>query len=87
MSNRLKSLLLSAFAFLLLSLPAFGQMTAMEGDVKGADGKPLVKATCQIRPHRYQRKLLGQYGQKRPLRSLRIAPRERMTSPCWSMAK
>jgi tetratricopeptide (TPR) repeat protein len=48
MSNRLKSLLLSAFAFLLLSLPAFGQMTAVEGDIKGADGKPLVKATVKF---------------------------------------
>jgi Flp pilus assembly protein TadD len=48
MSTRLKSLLLSAFALLLLSLPAFGQMTAIEGDVKGADGKPLQGAVVKF---------------------------------------
>jgi Tfp pilus assembly protein PilF len=48
MSTRLKSLLLSAFAMLLLSLPAFGQMTAIEGDVKGPDGKPLQGAVVKF---------------------------------------
>src|ERR1700733_2851520 len=48
MSAKLKSFALSAFAFLLLSLPAFGQMTTLEGEVKGADGKPLAGAVVQF---------------------------------------
>src|ERR1700744_5862185 len=48
MSGKLKSLLFSGFAFLLLSLPAFAQMTTIEGEVKGADGKPLAGATVQF---------------------------------------
>jgi tetratricopeptide (TPR) repeat protein len=48
MSTKLKSFALSAFAFLLLSLPAFGQMTSLEGEVKGADGKPLAGAVVQF---------------------------------------
>lgn len=48
MSTRLKSLLLSTFALLLLSLPAFGQMTAIEGDVKGPDGKPMPGAVIKF---------------------------------------
>ena len=41
MSFPLKSLTLSAFAFLLLSLPAFSQTTAIEGIVKDPQGKPI----------------------------------------------
>src|SRR4051794_14255013 len=37
----LKSLTLSAFALALLSIPAFGQVTAVEGIVKDEAGKPL----------------------------------------------
>ena len=48
MSAKLKSVAFSAFAFLLLSLPAFGQMTTLEGEVKGADGKPLAGAVVQF---------------------------------------
>jgi tetratricopeptide (TPR) repeat protein len=48
MSFRLKSLALAGFATLLLSLPAFSQTTAVEGIVKGPDGKPLVGATVQF---------------------------------------
>jgi len=48
MSGKLKSLVFSGFAFLLLSLPAFAQMTTVEGEVKGADGKPVAGATVQF---------------------------------------
>jgi len=48
MSTRLRSFALSAFALLLLSLPAFGQMTAIEGDIKGPDGKPLPNAVVKF---------------------------------------
>lgn len=48
MSGKLKSLLFPAFAFLLLSLPAFAQMTSIEGEVKGVDGKPLAGATIKF---------------------------------------
>jgi tetratricopeptide (TPR) repeat protein len=41
MSFHLKSLLLAAGAFLLLSLPAFSQVTGIEGLVKDPDGKPV----------------------------------------------
>jgi tetratricopeptide (TPR) repeat protein len=41
MSFPLKSLLLSASAFLFLSLPAFSQTTAIEGIVKDPQGKPI----------------------------------------------
>src|SRR5690349_21380421 len=41
MSFHLKSLLLAAGAFLLLSLPAFSQVTGVEGIVKDPDGKPV----------------------------------------------
>ena len=44
MSFRLKTLALACFASLLLSLPAFSQTTAVEGLVKGPDGKPVVGA-------------------------------------------
>ena len=48
MSTRLRSLALSACAILLLSLPAFGQMTAVEGEVKSPDGKPLPNAVIKF---------------------------------------
>jgi tetratricopeptide (TPR) repeat protein len=48
MSGKLKSLVFAGFAFLLLSLPAFAQMTSLEGTVKGPDGKPLNGATIQL---------------------------------------
>jgi tetratricopeptide (TPR) repeat protein len=41
MSFPLKSLILTCFALVFLSLPAFSQTTAVEGLVKGADGKPI----------------------------------------------
>lgn len=44
MSFRLKSLLLSLFAALLLAVPAFSQVTGVEGVVKGPDGKPIKDA-------------------------------------------
>lgn len=48
MSGKLKSVLFSAFAFLVLSLPAFAQMTSIEGAVKGLDGKPLAGAEIKF---------------------------------------
>lgn len=48
MSLRFKSLALSGFAFLLLSLPAFSQTTAVEGIVKSPDGKPLQGAIVKF---------------------------------------
>src|SRR5882757_357121 len=41
MSFHLKSLIFTAGAFLLLSLPAFSQVTGVEGLVKDQDGKPV----------------------------------------------
>jgi len=41
MSFRLKSLLFAAVTLLFVSLPAFSQVTAIEGVVKGADGTPV----------------------------------------------
>jgi tetratricopeptide (TPR) repeat protein len=41
MSTQLKSLIFSAFAFLLLSAPAFSQVTGVEGVVKDETGKPV----------------------------------------------
>ncbi len=41
MSSQLKSLIFPAFALLLASLPAFAQVTAVEGFVKDETGKPL----------------------------------------------
>jgi len=48
MFGKMKSLALAAAAFAFISLPAFGQMTAIEGNVKGLDGKPLANATVQF---------------------------------------
>ncbi len=48
MSHHFKSLLLGAFAALLLSVPAFSQTTAVEGLVKSPDGKPLVGAVVDF---------------------------------------
>jgi tetratricopeptide (TPR) repeat protein len=48
MSSRLKSLTISAFAFLLLSLPAFAQTSAVEGIVKDPAGKPLQGAVVNF---------------------------------------
>ena len=39
---------LASFAALLLSIPAFSQTTAIEGLVKGPDGKPIVGAEVQF---------------------------------------
>jgi len=68
MSSQVKSLLFSAFAFLLLSLPAFSQTTAAEGIVKDETGKPVVGAVVtfertDIKGH-YQLKTdkKGHYG-------------------------
>jgi tetratricopeptide (TPR) repeat protein len=44
----MKSLILSAFAFLLLSLPAFAQTTAVEGYVKDETGKPVQGAVVNF---------------------------------------
>lgn len=48
MSIRFKSLALSAVTFLLLSVPAFAQMTTVEGQVTGPDGKPLAGAEIKF---------------------------------------
>jgi tetratricopeptide (TPR) repeat protein len=48
MSLSVKSLLLSSFAFLLVSAPAFAQTAAIEGVVKGPDGKPIPNAIVNI---------------------------------------
>jgi tetratricopeptide (TPR) repeat protein len=48
MSFPLKSLALSGFALLFLSLPAFSQTSTIEGVVKDPDGKPLAGAQVQI---------------------------------------
>jgi tetratricopeptide (TPR) repeat protein len=48
MSAKFKSFAFSAFAFLLLTLPAFAQMTTVEGEVKGPDGKPLAGAVVKF---------------------------------------
>lgn len=48
MSFQLKSLALSSFALLLLSLPALSQTVQIEGTVKGADGKPVPNAVIKI---------------------------------------
>jgi tetratricopeptide (TPR) repeat protein len=42
MSFQLKTSIFSAFAFLLVALPAFSQVTAVEGVVKDETGKPIV---------------------------------------------
>lgn len=48
MSSRLKSLTASAFAFLLLSIPALAQVTGVEGIVKDPSGKPLQGAVINF---------------------------------------
>lgn len=48
MSFQLKPLALSSFALLLLSLPAFSQTSQVEGEVKGADGKPVANAVVKF---------------------------------------
>lgn len=48
MFGKMKSFSFAAIAFAFLSLPAFGQMTAIEGSVKGLDGKPLPNAVVQF---------------------------------------
>jgi len=48
MSSRLKSLTTSAFAFLLLSLPALAQVSGVQGTVKGPDGQPVVGAVINF---------------------------------------
>jgi tetratricopeptide (TPR) repeat protein len=48
MSLPVKSLLLSGFAFLFLSLPAFAQTSTIEGVVKDPDGKPVQGAVVNI---------------------------------------
>ena len=48
MSFRLKSLLLSLFATLLLAIPAFSQVTGVEGVVKSPDGQPVKGAVVNF---------------------------------------
>jgi tetratricopeptide (TPR) repeat protein len=48
MSSRLKTLTTSAFAFLLLSLPALAQTSAVEGIIKDPTGKPLQGAVVNF---------------------------------------
>ncbi len=48
MSSRLKSLTLSAFAFVALSIPALAQTSAVEGIVKDPSGKPLQGAVINF---------------------------------------
>jgi tetratricopeptide (TPR) repeat protein len=68
MSSPLKSLTISAFAFLLLSLPAFAQTTGVQGIVKDENGKPVVGAVVtfertDIKGHyEVKTKKKGDYG-------------------------
>lgn len=68
MSSRLKSLTISTFGFLLLSLPAFAQVTGVQGVVKGPDGQPIVNAVVNfdrtdIKGHyTVKTKKKGEYG-------------------------
>jgi Tfp pilus assembly protein PilF len=48
MSFRLKSLLLSLFATLMLAVPSFSQVTGVEGVVKAPDGKPIKDAVVNF---------------------------------------
>lgn len=48
MSTRFTTFALSAFTCLLLSIPAFAQMTTVEGAVIGPDGKPLPNTEIQF---------------------------------------
>ncbi len=48
MSSRLKSLIFPAFALLFASLPAFSQVTAVEGIVKDETGKPVQNAVINF---------------------------------------
>ncbi|HKD06702.1 MAG TPA: tetratricopeptide repeat protein [Bryobacteraceae bacterium] len=48
MSSHLKSFILSAFAVLLASVPAFSQVTGVEGYVKDENGKPLQGAVINF---------------------------------------
>ncbi|MBS1857921.1 MAG: tetratricopeptide repeat protein [Acidobacteria bacterium] len=45
---KFRNLAVAATGALLLALSAFAQITAIEGDVKGEDGNPAVKATVKI---------------------------------------
>lgn len=45
---KFKSLAFSSLALFFLALPAFSQMTAIEGEVKGADGKPVQSAIVKF---------------------------------------
>ena len=45
---KFRNLVVAAAATLFLALTSFAQITAMEGDVKGEDGKPLVGAVIKI---------------------------------------
>ena len=45
---KFRNLVVAAAATLFLALTSFAQITAMEGDVKGEDGKPLVGAMIKI---------------------------------------
>lgn len=46
--SRLKSLLLSVIPILLLAIPAFAQVTGVEGVVKASDGKPIKDAVVNF---------------------------------------
>src|SRR5579872_6363473 len=45
---KLKNLALLAAGMLLLAFTAFAQITTVEGDIKGADGKPVQNAQVKI---------------------------------------
>src|SRR5476649_3031555 len=45
---KFRNLVVAAAATLFLALASFAQITAMEGDVKGEDGKPLQGAVIKI---------------------------------------
>jgi len=68
MSSRLKTLLIPAFALLLVSLPAFSQTTGVQGVVKDENGKPVVGAVVtfertDIKGHyEVKTKKKGDYG-------------------------
>lgn len=48
MSFRMRTLALFAFSAFILSVPAFSQVTGVEGDVKGADGTPVQNAIVKF---------------------------------------
>ena len=67
MHATLRKLLITLPIALALSTAAWAQTTAIEGDVKGVDGKGLAGANHQNRPHGRQGQLQSQDRQEGPL--------------------